>query len=152
LADGSDVPGQVTVRPAVASDAERIAALATQLGFPSTAKQVLSRLAHVLHDSEDAVYVAELADGLVIGWVHILVIHGVVNDTEAEVDALVIDQAYQGCGGGTLLMEHAEQWARAKGLPSIYLRSNVLRKEAHAFYEKLGYKVVKTQLALRKTF
>ena len=48
------------------------------------------------------------------------------------------------------LMEEAEQWARDKGCRSVRLRSNVVRAEAHAFYERLGYSVFKTQKNYRK--
>ncbi len=47
-------------------------------------------------------------------------------------------------------MERAEHWAREKGLRSIFLRSNIIRKDAHTFYQALGYSVVKTQYAFRK--
>lgn len=47
-------------------------------------------------------------------------------------------------------MERAERWAREQGCWAIYLRSNVVREGAHAFYERLGYERVKMQLALRK--
>jgi hypothetical protein len=30
------------------------------------------------------------------------------------------------------------------------LRSNVIREKAHAFYEKLGYRLIKTQKCFRK--
>jgi len=49
-----------------------------------------------------------------------------------------------------MLVEAAEEWAVMRGLDVMSLRSNFLRVEAHAFYEHLGYKVVKTQNAFRK--
>ena len=53
-------------------------------------------------------------------------------------------------GIGKLLMERAEMWAREHGCKIVSLRSNVIRERAHAFYERLGYKHVKTQKSFRK--
>jgi GNAT superfamily N-acetyltransferase len=142
--------GGLRIRPAGPDDAERIAALATQLGYPSTPAQADARLERLLRDEEHGVFVAE-SFGLVVGWVHVFVKHLLESDPEAEIGGLVVDESYRGAGAGKLLMERAEEWARAKGLKSVYLRSNVIRQEAHVFYVKLGYHIVKTQTAFRKT-
>jgi GNAT superfamily N-acetyltransferase len=74
-----------------------------------------------------------------------------VADPQAEVGGLVVDEGYRRRGIGRLLMQQAEQWACEKGCWAVYLRSNVVRKDAHAFYEGIGYSNVKTSLAFRKT-
>lgn len=61
-----------------------------------------------------------------------------------------MDEGYRQAGIGRLLMRSAEQWAREKGCEAITLRSNVLRQEAHIFYEKIGYRRIKTLLAFYK--
>ncbi len=139
----------LAVRLAKVEDAEDIARLAGELGYPSTAPEVAERLRAALHDSAHAVFVAMNGEQ-VIGWVHVFVKHLVESDPEAEIGGMVVDARHQRRGVGRLLMQQAEQWARARGLRSVYLRSNVIRKDAHAFYQSLGYQVVKTQFALRK--
>jgi hypothetical protein len=47
-------------------------------------------------------------------------------------------------------MQHGEAWPARRGLKSVSLRSNIVRDEAHTFYERLGYERVKTQHAYRK--
>jgi GNAT superfamily N-acetyltransferase len=47
-------------------------------------------------------------------------------------------------------LKQAEQWAGERGCCAVSVHSNVIRKDAHRFYERLGYRVVKTQLALRR--
>ena len=47
-------------------------------------------------------------------------------------------------------MRRVEQWARKHGCKSVNLRSNVARKDAHAFYQSLGYNLVKTQHVFQK--
>ena len=127
-----------------------MARLSTQLGYPSSPDQVERRLPHLQRDDEHAVYVAARPDGEVLGWVHVFVSHRVESDPEAEVGGLVVEEDHRRSGAGRLLMERAEHWAREKGLRSIYLRSNIIRKDAHTFYQALGYSVVKTQYAFRK--
>ncbi len=72
------------------------------------------------------------------------------SDPAAEVFGLVVDAAHRGRGVGRLLMEAAEAWAARQGYAEVRLRSNVVRKDAHEFYGRLGYEVSKTQANFRK--
>jgi GNAT superfamily N-acetyltransferase len=62
----------------------------------------------------------------------------------------VVDEAWRGQRVGRYLMEFAETWAKSKGRSSIWFKSNIIRDRAHAFYERLGYRTVKTQHVFRK--
>ena len=57
---------------------------------------------------------------------------------------------HRGLGVGRLLVTAVEQWAWARGLDQMAVRSNVTRSESHPFYERLGYVRAKTQHAYRK--
>jgi hypothetical protein len=48
------------------------------------------------------------------------------------------------------LLAAVEAWALSRRLPEVSVRSNVLRESSHPFYEKHGYRRVKTQHAYRK--
>jgi GNAT superfamily N-acetyltransferase len=142
---------QATIRLACAGDAERIAVLCQQLGYPASQEEVQRRLSQIQQDKQHAVYVAELTDGRMVGWVHVYVCQLLVADPQAEVGGLVVDEGYRRCGVGRLLMQQAEKWAREKGCWAVYLRSNVVRKDAHAFYGGIGYSSAKTSImAFRK--
>jgi GNAT superfamily N-acetyltransferase len=130
-------------------DAAAIARLATQLGYPSSAAEVERRLKAVARDPGHAAYVA-VEGARLTGWVHVFVKHLLESEAEAEIGGLVVDARRRRRGAGRALMQRAEEWARKKGLRTVYLRSNVIRKDAHAFYVELGYQLVKTQFALRK--
>jgi len=138
------------VRVAGAEDAERIAALCCQLGYPSSPEQIQRRLYHLRRDEGHAVYAAERADGRLVGWIHVHVSPLMMADLQAEVEGLVVDESCRGQGIGRLLMGRAERWAREKGCGAVQLRSNVVRTGAHAFYERIGYSTVKTQLTFHK--
>jgi GNAT superfamily N-acetyltransferase len=138
------------IRPARAEDAERIAVLCGQLGYPASHEQVRCRLDQIQQDDEQAVYVAQRPDGRMIGWVQIFVRHLLVVARHAELGGLVVDEDHRDGGVGRLLMEQAERWAREKKCESVYVRSNVVRERAHRFYERLGYANVKTSLTFHK--
>ncbi len=135
------------VRFATPADAEHIAGLSAQLGYPAMVADTARRLAEVSGNGEHAVIVAENS-GVLLGWVHVLVSHSLLADARAEIAGLVVDEQHRGSGIGRALMENAEHWARKQRCGSVRLRSNVLRPDAHAFYERLGYRVSK----LQKTF
>jgi GNAT superfamily N-acetyltransferase len=141
---------EIRVRAARPADAERLAVLCGQLGYPSSVERVRARLDQVQQDEGNAVLVAEGADGQVIGWVQVYVRPLVVDDLNAEVGGLVVDDRKRSEGVGRLLMEEAEAWARAHGCVAVNVRSNVIRERAHHFYETIGYRRIKTQLTLRK--
>ena len=127
-----------------------MARLATQLGYRSTAAEVRRRLGRILKQPGHAVFVAEKSDVGVVGWAHVFVHALVESDTFAEVGGLVVDECERGHGIGNRFMKKIESWARARGAKNVSLRSNVIRKDAHTFYEKLGYRIIKTQFAFRK--
>jgi len=139
------------IRKAALPDAGRLAALATELRYPSTVAEVRRRLRRVLKSPGHAVFVAETFGDGVVGWAHAFVHALVETDTFAEVGGLVVDTRHRGRGIGERLMSRVERWAGARGLKSVYLRSNVIRKDAHTFYKKLGYRIIKTQFAFRKS-
>jgi GNAT superfamily N-acetyltransferase len=139
----------VTIRLANAADAGRLAELSGQLGYPSSCGEILERLAALEREGQHAVFVAERG-GVVIGWVHVFALRTVESDPRAEIGGLVVEVAARGSGVGRALMQRAEDWARARKLAVVSLRSNIIRKEAHTFYEALGYTLAKTQHAFRK--
>ena len=145
-----NIPVKPTIRSATVADAEAVARLSGQLGYSSTKEETARRLLEVNGQSEHAVYIAE-ADGAPVGWIHVFIEHSLLADTSAEVAGLVIDENHRSRGVGRMLMDQAERWARQHGCGSVRLRSNVVRFRAHAFYERLGYAVIKTQKAFRKS-
>ena len=97
------------------------------------------------------ILVAEHApDKKVIGWIQGEEREILAIGRYCEVVGLVVNEAHRGAGIGRRLMEAVEQWAAAHGLEQVSLRSNIVRPESHAFYEKIGYTRFKTQHAYRK--
>lgn len=144
------IKNDARVRRARLADAERIADLAGQLGYPTTEKQMKARLRDAIKDKDAACFVAELPGGGVIGWIHVSTIPLLEVERRAEVNGLVVDEMARSQGAGVLLLTAAEKWARGKRSKSMSVRSNVLRERAHGFYLRNGYEHYKTQKAFRK--
>jgi GNAT superfamily N-acetyltransferase len=140
-----------SVRPPEARDHDKMADLAEQLGYPSTGKQVRMRLDGVANSSQYAVYVAELPDGQIAGWIGMYVFRSVEQDSCAGISGLIVDQRIRSRAIGKVLLSAAEEWARRQGCDAISVHSNVTRERAHRFYTRNGYEQIKTQQFLRKT-
>ena len=147
---GHRATAKIQVRRATLRDAERLAELSSQLGYPSTPEAIKRRLRRISNDAEHFVRVAELESGRVVGWIHACASYLIESNPRAEIGGLVVEETCRGSGVGRLLMQHAEDWAGSKRLEAVYLRSNVIRKDAHRFYERLGYNNIKTQRAFLK--
>jgi GNAT superfamily N-acetyltransferase len=140
----------VTIRSATAGDAESMALLCGQLGYPASEEQIRTRLAQILLDEDHAVHIAQTPDGCLIGWVHVYIPELLLVHRRAEIGGLVVDEGHRRRGIGRALMAWAEQWARAQGCKALHLRSNVLRREAHLFYDGIGYRKLTTQRTYQK--
>jgi GNAT superfamily N-acetyltransferase len=139
------------VRKARADNITIITALCGQLGYPTTDAQVRHRFDDIQRREDHCVYVGEGPDGQVIAWVHVFLRPLLVSELCAEIGGLVVDRSQRGEGVGRLLLTAAEAWARERDCDRIVIRSNTLRKSAHAFYQSLGYETIKTQRVFSKT-
>ena len=130
-------------------DADAVARLCGELGYPTTVAELEPRLARLLARDDVCLLVAE-SGGAVAGWIQVE--QGLVLESEpwAEVGGLVVTEAMRGRGIGSALLSAGERWARERQMAVVRLRSNVVRSAAHDFYRKCGYEVFKTQLNFRK--
>lgn len=126
-----------TIRDARPEDAEAIARLLGQLGYPVAADAIPARL-DVLEAIGDRVAVA-VTDDRVVGLAHLHVAPLVEDDRPAaRLSAIVVDVDCRGAGVGRALTEHMQAEARRRGCAQFFLTTAERRPEAHAFYERLG--------------
>jgi N-acetylglutamate synthase-like GNAT family acetyltransferase len=137
------------IRRARLQDAERLAELSGQLGYPASPAEIVRRMKEIRPASQHAIFVAENARK-VTGWLHVNVTPLLEVALSAEVNGLVVDENERSRGAGAQLLDAAEHWAAKKGCKSMSVRSNVIRNRAHAFYVRQGYEHYKTQKAFRK--
>ncbi len=141
----------ITIRSASRNDIPTLARLCDQLGYPSKESEIESRLENLTTLSGHIVLVAVLSSGEVVGWTHGAIRKLLIIPPHVELGGLVVDESQRGQGIGEKLMSAIEAWAVGQGINTIYVRSNLIRKDAHRFYENLGYKQVKTSLTFIKT-
>lgn len=140
----------LSIRHAALADAEAIAGLAGQLGYPTSVAEVCERLAVILADDGHVAYVAQTAEDRVVGWVHVFGTHRLIAESFAEIGGIVVDDAHRACGVGRALVEAAERWAQGEGYGFLRVRSNTARTGPYQFYERLGFRCLKTQYAFIK--
>ena len=140
----------VKLRAAVKNDAEAIAHLAGELGYPSTVAQARKRLDLIDGNPQHATFVAVAGGGAVVGWIQLSRICSLVTDPRAEISGLIVDSTHRGDGVGRLLVERGEAWAGEQRLATMGVHCNVVPDRAHRFYLRLGYAVTKSQKVFRK--
>lgn len=126
------------LRAADAGDAERIAALFTDEGYPAGPSAIVARLGRFA-GPDSQVIVAD-RDGEVIGFV---ALHALPrfehDDAVVRILALVVDAGARERGIGRLLMAEAERFGRARGAAFVEVTAGHHRPEARHLYESLGY-------------
>lgn len=139
-----------TLRRATENDAEAVAALSGELGYPSDVAVMRSRITAVSRSATDALFVAVGVSGNVAGWLHAHTAQLIESGFRAEIFGLVVSPSVRRKGIGRALVAEAEQWAASLGAEVVVVRSNVARAESHAFYPSLGYENTKTQRVYRR--
>lgn len=136
---------QVTIRQVKAEDAEDIARLSEQLGYPATPEQMHRRIIEMLSSQHDKVFVAISLDGAVVGWIHVFAAMRLESEPFAEIGGIVVDSDHRNQGIGKKLLARTEQWAVKKNLTRLRVRSRTSRDEAHRFFKNFGFTQSKTQ-------
>jgi GNAT superfamily N-acetyltransferase len=129
----------LSIREARADDAQQVAALLGELGYPTRPEQFAGRFARL--DAEPAVwlFVAETGDR-VVGLAGLRVLALVERDEPVgRLIALVVGAKMRGMGVGRALVAHVEERARHEGCVELDLSSSDRREGAHAFYRRLGF-------------
>lgn len=129
---------QLTVRAATVDDAERIAALFTDEGYPAGPTDIVGRLERFASDYSQ-VLVADYA-GDVLGFIAYHAMPRFEHDDRiVRVLALVVDPGVRDRGVGHRLMTAAEEAAMDLGAAFIEVTAGHHRPEARNLYESLGY-------------
>ena len=130
--------GTVVMRPATVDDAERIAALFTDEGYPAGSSDIVARLER-FGSPYSQVIVADV-DGEAAGFIALHVMPRFEHDDRiVRVLALVVDAGYRERGIGHRLMAEAERVGREVGAAFVEVTAGHHRPEARHLYEALGY-------------
>ncbi|WP_210397755.1 GNAT family N-acetyltransferase [Motiliproteus sediminis] len=130
------------LRDAVSADAQAIAVLLEQLGYPTDASQVVDRLRRLRAWPEARVVVACRKE-VVVGMMQLQRVPGLAEPDYLEVRSLVVEQRARGEGVGAMLLAEARRAVSEAG--QLRIRCNVIRTDAHRFYQREGLRVLKSQ-------
>ncbi|MGH8182909.1 MAG: GNAT family N-acetyltransferase [Rhodanobacteraceae bacterium] len=139
-----------TIRVATDADAEALAELSGQLGYPVDAPTIVRRLDAIAAHGAGVALVAVDARNKVCGFAHAEPRHLLIAEAFVELAAMVVSDAARGSGTGAALLAKVEAWARGHGFASVRVRSNVVRERAHRFYLREGYVERKRQAVFLK--
>jgi GNAT superfamily N-acetyltransferase len=129
----------ITFRHATQADAEPVASLLTELGYASTAAEVVDRVQHSRHSETSWLLLAQSADD-VIGLISAELVPYFPNgSTVCRITALVVAAKHRSRGVGEKLLTRAAEFARDHSCSGIELTSAHHRLDAHRFYERLGF-------------
>ena len=130
---------EVSIRDAEERDAPAIASLCGQLGYPTPAEAVTSRMDRLREHGQGRVIVA-VVDGLPVGLATTHIRNMINHEAPiGQLTLLVVDERARGQGVGRVLVAESEAWARARGCKRFVVTTALRRADAHAFYEKLGF-------------
>ena len=148
--DSGENRADFTIRTARKSDIPEITRLNGQLGYPETPETIFRRFRRLRKDRRDHRLFVAVAGGSagqpgrsVIGWTHVFIDKLLTVGPLGEIGGLVVDEQWRSRAVGAALLQRAEQWVQRKGYTGVVVHTNVVRKRAHSFYEKRGYKLIK---------
>ncbi len=129
------------VRPITIDDAAAVSDLARQLGYERPPAEIEHWVGAT--DESCVAFVAE-SDGDVVGWVEAHVLRLLQQAAVVEIGGLVVGRDLRATGIGRHLMNAAIVWGQERGYGEFIVRSNVVREDAHGFYESIGFRRSKT--------
>jgi GNAT superfamily N-acetyltransferase len=122
-----------------ASDAEAIAPLLAQLGYPSSPDEVRERLARLAARADAGVLVADLA-GEIVGVAGYQVMDLLErSQPQCRITTLVVRDDRRRCGAATALLDAIESAARAHGCFRLEVTTRPRRADATGFYFAVGF-------------
>lgn len=129
----------IEIRSATDADADALAGLLADLGYPVGARDLPARLARFRTSSSGRVLVATL-DGVVVGFAAVEMTCPIHQPTPvAHISAFAVRRASRRQGVGRALLAAVDEEARREGCGRMVVTSAERRAEAHAFYLATGW-------------
>lgn len=125
------------------SDIVPFTELMTDLGYPSSLKEMKVRMERIEANLNYFTFVAILNE-TVVGMIGITFHHTYTNNNvKTQITSLVTKKNYRGQGIAKKLVNYVEEWSNSQGSDFIYLLSGISEKrtDAHELYKHLGYEI-----------
>ncbi|WP_058833847.1 GNAT family N-acetyltransferase [Luteimonas abyssi] len=136
---GLDALPGADLRSASLIDADDVATLLSEMGYPCDVDDAARRIRSIIDNDRQALVVArcggEVCGLLALDFMYYLPL----GTTTCRITALVVRNDAQGRGLGRQLLKEAERRARFGGAARLEITSGSQRTDAHAFYKACGY-------------
>lgn len=127
------------LRNASLMDADDVALLLSQLGYPCDREDASERIHNIIANERQALVLAR-HEGAVCGLIALDFMYYLpLGTTTCRITAMVVTPEAQGRGLGRQLIREAERRARMGGAARLEITSGSQRVDAHAFYRACGY-------------
>ena len=138
----------ISIRSALENDAEAIARLAGDLGYPVEADLMRIRVQAMLTSATDLLLVAVDSSKGVVGWLQAHAALIIESGFRVEITGVIVSPVFRRRAVGRSLVAKAEDWAETISAETVVVRSNA---KTHSFYLALRYTSIKTQMVYQKT-
>ena len=139
------------IRPATRTDVDAIVRISNDGGPDGKPKAILPSVLpdiylqafdRISSDKNQALMVVE-NEGVVIGTFHMtyLTYLEAAGREDCQIEAVHVAKSWRGRGVGTHMMQWAIAQAKQRDCRRVQLTTNKKRKDAHRFYERLGFKL-----------
>jgi GNAT superfamily N-acetyltransferase len=137
------IRNQVSIRDAAPDDVIQLTLLINELGYLTSTDEMKIRF-DLIADHADYKTLVAVVDNEIVGMVGMC--RGLLyemNGAYLRILVLVVKHDSRKLGVGRLLISAAEAWAVEQGLKAVFLNcgNRPERKDAHKFYEEIGYMV-----------
>lgn len=140
------------IRRATEQDVQGIFRLNQAFGYEYPLKATAEKLRAAVSDPGQCILVAEEADGVLSGYIHLEDYDTLYFPHMKNILGLIVLPEYRKRGIASALLADGEIWAKDTGAAGIRLVSGAERAPAHACYRKAGYTEQKLQKNFKKLF
>lgn len=142
---------KIKIRRATSKDVDRIIRLSNDGGPDGNPKAILPDILpdeyfkafdRIASDPSNALMVAEM-EGRIVGTFHLtfLTYLAGAGREDLQIEAVHVDREWRGKGIGSQMMGWAIAAAKERGCRRVQLTTNKKRKDAHRFYQRLGFEL-----------
>src|SRR5437016_8844781 len=124
--------GTLRIRRMAEADAETVATLAGELGYPNEGEMIRARVRAI--GEADLLLVMADASDKAVGFIQAHRVCIIEVGFRVEILGLVVSSSARRKGIARMLIGEVELWAQKIGAEVISVRSNTKRAEAHLFY------------------
>jgi N-acetylglutamate synthase-like GNAT family acetyltransferase len=132
-----------STRDATSIDLKELSLLISELGYVTSVQEMKARF-DLISNHADYKTIVAIIDGEIVGMAGLCKgLFYEMNGMYMRVLALIVKQDNRKQSIGKLLMAASESWAIEQGLQSVFINcgNRAERKDAHIFYEAIGYTV-----------